>query len=348
MPASTGKIYGFAVIGCGVISDTHIQAIRSLPNARLLAVCDTVAERASAKAAQYGVEAYTNYAALLRREDLDVVNIVVPSGLHADLGIQAAHAGKHVITTKPIDVTLEKIDALLAAGREHGVKIAATHQFRSYPAFLRAYEAIRQGRLGELYWGTATVPWFRSREYYARGWQGTRALDGGGALMNQSIHYIDLLLWMMGTVAEVCGFTDTLAHDIEVEDLGTAALKFTSGAHGVVQGTTLTYEGRPARLELHGSRGNVIFMGEDLALWQVEGEEFYADPRAGQHRGGASEPAAGMFGLAVAAHAAQIADLRASVEENRAPRLSGEEARRAVQLILAIYESARERKVVAL
>jgi predicted dehydrogenase len=189
-----GKTYGFAVIGCGVISDTHIRAIQSLPNARLLAVCDTVAERAEAKAAQYGVESCTDYAALLRREDLDVVNIVVPSGLHAELGIQAARAGKHVITTKPIDVTLEKIDALLAAGRENGVKIAATHQFRSYPVFLRAYEAIREGRLGELYWGTATVPWSRSAEYYARGWQGTRALDGGGALMNQSIHYIDLLL----------------------------------------------------------------------------------------------------------------------------------------------------------
>jgi predicted dehydrogenase len=153
---------------------------------------------------------------------------------------------------------------------------------------------------------------------------------------------------MIGTVAEVCGFADTLAHAIEVEDIGTAALKFTSGAHGVVQGTTLTYEGMPARLEVHGSRGNVIFMGEDLALWQVEGEEFYADPQAGLHKGGASEPAGGMLGLAVEAHAAQIADLLAALEENREPRLSGEEARRAVQLILAIYESSRERKVVRL
>ncbi len=348
MAEQTDNTYGFAVVGCGVISDTHIEAIRSLPNARLLAVCDTVPERAQAKATQYGVEACTDYAALLQREDVDVVNIVVPSGLHAELGIKAAQAGKHVITTKPIDVTLEKIDALIAACADNGVKLAAVHQLRSYPVFRRAWEAIREGRLGRLLWGTATVPWFRSHAYYDRGWQGTKALDGGGALMNQSIHYIDLLIWMMGQVAEVGGFADNLAHDIEVEDIGTAALKFTSGAHGVVQGTTLTYEGHPARLEIHGSQGNIVFMGEDLGLWQVEGEESFRDPAAGRLKGGASEPAAGMLGLAVDAHADQIGDVLAAIEQKREPRMKGQEARRAVELILAIYESSQERKVVSL
>ncbi len=348
MPESSARTYGFAVVGCGVISDTHLQAVQSLPNARLVAVCDALPERAAAKAAEYGVEACSDYDALLRRDDLDVVDIVVPSGLHAELGIKAALAGKHVLTTKPIDVTLEKIDALIAACRQNGVKLAAVHQLRSYPVFLRAYQAIREGRLGRLYWGSATVPWFRTHAYYGRGWQGTRALDGGGALMNQSIHYLDLLIWMMGKVAEVCGFADNLAHNIEVEDIASAALRFVSGAHGVIQGTTLTYEGLPARLEIHGSRGNLVFLGEDLALWQVEDEETFSDPQAGQHKGGASEPAAGMMGLAVQAHADQMADLLAAIEENREPRLNGEEARRAVQLILAVYESSRDRKLVTL
>lgn len=290
MTSPVQHTYGCAVVGCGVISDTHIEAIRSLPNAELLAVCDAVPERAQAKGAQYGVEACTDYAALLRREDIELVDIVVPSGLHAELGIRAAQAGKHVVTTKPIDVTLEKIDALIAACAEHGVKLAAVHQLRSYPVFRRAWEAIRAGRLGRLYWGAATVPWFRSHAYYGQGWQGSRALDGGGALMNQSIHYIDLLLWMMGNAAEVCGFADNLAHNIEVEDVASAAVKFTSGAHGVIQGTTLTYLGHPARLEIHGSQGNIVFLGEDLRLWEVEGEETFSDPEAGQQKGGASEP----------------------------------------------------------
>ncbi len=348
MSEGAKKTYGFAVIGCGAISDTHLQAIRALPKARLVAVCDKVAESAKAKAAEYGVEAYTDYEALLEREDIEVVNIVVPSGLHAALGIQAAQAGKHVISTKPLDITLERIDSLIAACEENGVKLGATHQFRSYPVFRRLYEAIGQGRLGSLYYGSAFVPWYRSHEYYSRGWQGTKALDGGGALMNQSIHYLDLLLWMMGNVAEVCGFADNLAHNIEVEDIGTASLKFTSGAHGLIQGTTLTYEGMTARLEIHGSLGNVIIRGEDLYLWQVEGEEVYFDPEAGRHKGGAADPAGGMAGLAVQAHTDQIADVLEAIEQARAPRLDGYEARRAVELILAIYESSQKRQYVNL
>ncbi|HEY3397909.1 MAG TPA: Gfo/Idh/MocA family oxidoreductase [Armatimonadota bacterium] len=346
MTATSGRTHGFAVIGCGVISDTHLEAIKLLPQARLVAVCDAVPERAQAKAAQFGAEAYTDYEALLAREDIDVVDIVVPSGLHAELGIKAARAGKHVTCTKPIDITLERIDALIAACRENGVRLGATHQYRAYPVFKRAYQAIREGRLGRLLWGSATIPWFRSHAYYGRGWQGTKALDGGGALMNQSIHYLDLLLWMMGKVSEVAGFADNLAHNIEVEDIGTAALKFVSGAHGTILGTTLTHEGQSARLEIHGSQGNVIFLGEDLHLWQVEGEELFVDPQAGQHVGGAAEPAQGMVGLAVQAHAELLGDLLAAIDQNRDPVLNGAEARRSVELITAVYESSATRKFV--
>ena len=343
-----GRIYGFGIIGCGVISDTHLQAIQSLPNARVVAVCDTRPDLAQAQAAAYGAVPYTDCAQMLQRDDLDVVNVVTPSGLHARLGRQVARAGKHVITTKPIDITLEAIDSLIAACRDHGVKLGVMLQLRSYPFFRRIESAVREGKLGRLYYGAAIVPWFRSHEYYAQGWQGTRALDGGGALMNQSIHYIDLLLALMGKASEVCGFADNLAHEIEVEDLATAAVKFASGAHGVIQGTTLTYEGLPARLELHGSRGNVRVVGEDLQLWQIEGEETYYDPEAGLHKGGAADPKSGMVGYAVQAHAEQIADVLAAIEEEREPKLSGEEARRAVELILAIYQSSAERRFIKL
>ncbi|NLO74683.1 MAG: Gfo/Idh/MocA family oxidoreductase [candidate division WS1 bacterium] len=348
MGQTSGRDYGLAVVGCGVISDTHLAAIQSLPNAHLVAVLDTREEAARAKAEEYGVEAYTDFQKLLTRPDVDVVDIVVPSGLHAQLGIQAAQAGKHVVTTKPLDVTLEAIDALIAACDENQVKLGVVLQLRTYPFFRRIQTAVREGQLGRLYYGAAIVPWFRSHEYYARGWQGTRALDGGGALMNQSIHYIDLLLAIMGQVSEVCGFADNLAHDIEVEDIATAAVKFTSGAHGLIQGNTLTYQGLPARLEIHGSQGNIIVAGEDLQLWEVEGEETYFDPEAGRHKGGAADPKSGMLGYAVQAHAEQIADVLAAIEEGRSPKLDGHEARRAVELILAIYQSSAERRFLSL
>lgn len=339
--------YGFAVIGCGVISDTHCEAISRLSNARLVAVMDTVEEAAKAKAEKWQCEWFTDLDALLARDDIDVVNVVVPSGLHAQIGIQAAEAGKHVICTKPIDVTLEAIDELILACRRNGVKLGATHQFRSYPVYKRIKQAIDEGRLGRLLYANAFVPWYRPPEYYAGSWHGTRKLDGGGALMNQSIHYVDLLVWLMGDVAEVAAFADRLMHDIEVEDCASAALKFRSGAQGLMQGTTVTYRGLPARLQVHGERGNVIVVGDELLLWQVEGDETEFYPTAGRE-GGAADPRKGMGDLAVQAHMEQIADLLAAAEEGREPALSGVEARRAVEVILAIYQSSEARQFVRL
>ena len=342
----TDGIYGFGVVGCGVISDTHLDAIKELPNARIIAVCDTREEAAKAKAEQYGCDYYTDLAEMLKDDSIDVCNIVVPSGLHAQLGIQCAEAGKHVICTKPIDITLEKIDALIEACDRNGVKCGATHQLRGYAVYKRVKEAAESGRLGKLLYGNAMVPWYRSDEYYSDGWHGTKALDGGGALMNQSIHYVDLLIWIMGEVASLGGYADALAHDmIEVEDCATAALKFTSGAQGVIQGTTCTYKGHPAVLSIHGTRGNIVVVGDDIKFWEVEGEPEEVNLNAGQ-AGATADPKMGMLGEAVPAHAEQIADVLAAVDEDRDPVLSGREARRAVEVILRIYESAETGKMV--
>ncbi len=339
--------YGFGVIGCGVISDTHIKAIQRLDNARLVAVCDTREEAARTKAEKWECEFYTDVGQMLARDDIHVVNVVVPSGLHARLGIQAAEAGKHVICTKPIDITLDAIDALIAAGDRNGVKIGATHQCRAYGIYRRLKDAIEDGSFGKLLYGNVRVPWYRSDEYYSDGWHGTRALDGGGALMNQSIHYIDLLIWMMGSVKSVCGFAAAIDHDIEVEDCATAALQFASGSQGMIQGTTCTYRGYEARLGIHGSRGNAVIVGDELMLWDVEGEEIVHNPAAG-HAGGASDPKSGMVGEAVSAHARQIGDLLTAIENGREPELNAREARRAVEVILAIYRSSETRQFVDL
>ncbi len=338
--------FGFGLIGCGVISDTHLEAIRQIPNADIVAVCDAVEAPARAKAEKYGCDWYTDLHEMLRREEIDIVNITTPSGLHSEQGIACAQAGKHVICTKPIDVTLEKIDALIAACREHGVKLGATHQFRSFNCYLRVRQAIEEGRLGQMLYANAMVPWYRSPEYYDN-WHGTWKLDGGGALMNQSIHYVDLLVWFMGDVESLCGYTDTLAHDnMETEDYAAASLQFKSGAYGLIQGTTCTYVGAPARISVHGTKGNVVVEGDQITKWEIEGEPpMVAEDHTLET--GASDPRSGLQ-HAVGAHVIQIGEVIASIEENREPALNGAEARRAVEVILAVYQSSRTRQFVTL
>lgn len=344
---SQTKTFGFGVIGCGVISDTHLAAIQSLSDARLVAVCDKNEALARAKAQAYGCEWYTSHLKMIDRDDIDIVNVLVPSGLHAMIGIDAANAGKHVLVEKPIDITLEAIDALLAAGAANGVKIAGIYQLRASPVYRRLKQAIQEGRLGRLLYGSALVPWYRSDEYYADGWHGTKAMDGGGALINQSIHYIDLLLFLMGRAVKVAGFTGTLGHQtIEVEDCGSAVVLFETGAQGLIHGSTCTYKGHPARIEVHGTKGNVHIEANRLVLWEVEGEPLeIADgpppPTA------TSDPRSGLS-EAVAAHAAQIQDLIDAIREDRDPEVSGREARRAVELVLAIYRSSETGQVVEL
>jgi UDP-N-acetyl-2-amino-2-deoxyglucuronate dehydrogenase len=342
---ATQRRYGFGVIGCGTISGVHTSAIEKIPNADLVAVCDVDEERARNTAGEHDVQWHTDVGELLARDDIDVVNILTWSGHHHTAGIAAAEAGKHVICTKPIDITLEAIDSLIEACDRNNVKLAATHQLRSAETYRRIKEAIDAGRLGNLLYGNAFIPWFRSQEYYDDNWHGTRRWDGG-ALMNQGIHWIDVLIWLMGPVSSLCGYVGSLAHDIEVEDIGTAALEFANGAHGIIQGTTLTYHGMPTRIEVHGTKGNAVVAADGITLWDVEGEEReVAD--APTDPTGASDPRAGLE-LAVDAHVEQISDVLRAIEEDRPPMICGREARRAVEVILGIYKASETGRPVTL
>ena len=332
--------YGFGLIGCGGIATTHAEAIKRVPNARLVAVCDIEQKKADAFAQKYGAEPYLNYRDLLARDDIHVAEIVTWSGTHADIGMDAARAGKHVIITKPMDISLEKIDRLIATCRECGVKLGGTHQFRSFGCYRRLKRAIDEGRLGRLFLGNAFVKWWRGQNYYdSADWRGTWALDGGGALMNQSVHWVDILTWLMGPVKTVSAYTRTMDHKIEVEDLASAAVEFENGAVGAIQGSTCIYKGQPQRVEVHGSKGNVIVEGERIIEWQVEGEEGAVDEGpAGEIS--STDPLAGLSG-GMEAHVVQIQDVLKAAEEGRDPELSGEEARKAVAIVLAVYESVR-------
>lgn len=334
------KTYGVGLIGCGVISSVHFEALKRVPNARLVATCDVIEDRARENAEKYGADAfYTDMNDLLARDDIDYVHITTPSSHHHTASIAASQAGKHSFVTKPIDVTLENIDAMIAAAEQAGVVLAAVHQFRTYGSYSALRTAIEQGRLGMLYYGNAFVPWWRAQSYYTDRWQGTWEFDGGGALMNQSVHWVDLLLWMMGEAESVGGYAATMAHDMETEDIGSAAIQFKSGAQGVLQGTTLTYKGLPTRLSVHGSKGNVIIESDKITLWDVEGEPSLAEAQVMEETS-AADPRAGL-GDAVGAHALQIEAFLAAIEGRGEPVVPAREARRAVAFNLAVYESQR-------
>lgn len=341
---------GFGIVGCGNISTIHARAIQAIPDARLRAFHSHHQPKAESMAQQYSVEFESNFDRFLDRPDIQVVNICTPSGTHAELGIKAAAAGKHVVVEKPIDVTLEKARMLIAACSQARVKLAVIFQSRFLPAVQILKSAIDRQRLGRIIMGDAYVKWYRTREYYeAARWRGTLALDGGGALINQSIHTIDLLQHFVGPVASVFGFAERKLHPyIEAEDTAVAVLKFKNGALGVVEGATSVSPGFSRRVEIHGEKGSVILDGNDISAWNLidTGEEEEALSRLKERdlSNGASDPMA----LDIHGHRRQLEDLISAIRQDRQPMIDGAEGLKALELVLAVYRSASEKALVEL
>lgn len=335
------RTWGFAIVGCGVIAPTHAAAIRAVAGAELRIVVDSVHENAEQRAREFGgVDFTTDLAEMLERKDVDVVSVCVPSGLHAEVGVQVARAGKHLIMEKPLEVSLTAADRLLNACQESGVKLAVVSQHRFDPGTRQLRAALEAGRFGQLILGDAVIKRYRTQSYYdSGGWRGTWAGDGGGCLMNQGVHFIDLLQWMMGPVESVSAHAITRAHNIEVEDLAIASLKFTNGALGLIEASTAIYPGLPDRLEISGTEGTAILEEGELTLWRLKDEAGEV-----QSYGGRFDRPAFTFdpsALPVESHREQIADLLAALESGHEPLVNGGEARKALEIILACYESAR-------
>jgi predicted dehydrogenase len=348
---SAQRHYGFGIIGCGVIAPVHASAVAALPNAHLVAVADAVPGKAKSFAAEHGVAWDADPSALLARPDIDVVSVCVPSGLHADIGAEAARAGKHLVMEKPLEITVEAADRLLGAAASAGVQLTVISQHRFDPGPRRLRELVDGGRLGRLILGDAVIKWYRSQSYYDSGdWRGTWAVDGGGALMNQGVHYVDLLCWIMGEVEEVTALCATQAHTIEVEDVALALLRFRSGAVGVLQATTAAYPGLPERLEISGTGGTVIVEAGEIRVAELAGEKgdagAYGRPVTSPDRKAATA-AADPQAVASDAHQAQIADFLAALGSGRRPLVTGQEARASVAVIRAVYDSARLGRPVA-
>lgn len=342
----TDRQLGFGIIGCGMIANFHAQALAAVPGARLVAATDVAEGLRREFAGKYGITAEESVEALLARPDVDVVCVCTPSGLHAGQAIQAARAGRHVVLEKPMALNLADADAVIEAGIKNNVRVAVISQLRFAPAVMRVRGAVEEGLLGRLVAGDITMKYYRSQQYYdSGGWRGTWAMDGGGALMNQGIHGVDLLLHIMGPVASVSAYARTLARRIEVEDTCMAALEFQSGALGVLQATTSVYPGQPRLLSVHGERGTIALEEDCIRTWAIEGQDVPADVVIGRTASGsANAPGA----MAVDGHVRQLGDMVAAIGENRAPLVDGIEGRKAVQLIMAVYESARTGKQVKL
>jgi UDP-N-acetyl-2-amino-2-deoxyglucuronate dehydrogenase len=350
MTSGTGN-RGFGIVGTGVIAAMHADAIAALPGVRLVAVTDVAAGAATAFAAARGCAAEPDLDALLARGDVEVVCVCVPSGLHAEIGTRAARAGKHLVVEKPIDVSLAAADRLIEAAHAAGVALTVISQHRFDSGLTELKRLISDGVLGRLVLGEASTKWYRTQSYYdSAGWRGTWAMDGG-SLMNQGVHYVDLLRWCMGPVIEVTAVCATQAHQIEVEDTALAIVRFASGAVGTILSSTAAFPGFPQRLEVTGTDGTVIV--EDGQIVRRAFGAGRGDGGSGESSGSDAAPGAADSGsdpaaIGVASHAAQIADLLTAIEQGREPVVDGEAGRDALEIVCAVYESARTGRPVRL
>ena len=332
------RTLNFAIVGCGAISRIHANCLGQIENARLAAAYDTNAGRLADFCREYSCEGFSDLDALLSRDDIDAVTILTPSGLHGAIGEKAVAHGKHIVMEKPLETTMEKAAALIRAARRAGVKLCCISQHRFDHGIAALKRAIADGDLGTPCFGASHTKWYRSQEYYdGAGWRGTWEMDGGGALMNQSIHYIDLLRYLMGEVEEVSAYCATRAHqNIEVEDVGVAAVRFASGAVGLIEGNTTAWPGLCARLDIYGTGGSVVVEDDRIAAWNLQSGLKYREPEnAGQIRTGASYSA-----ISLDSHRRQYEDIVQAILENRDPLLTAEDAAKTLALILAVYRSA--------
>lgn len=342
----------FGIVGCGAIFSTHADALKQSENASLTAVYDCEPDKTRAAADKYGVKGAETLASLF--DEADAVTICVPSGLHAQIGVEAAKAGKHVLGEKPIDISESNAAQIIKTCRDNGVKLGVISQHRFARDVQKTREAVQSGELGKPLHGSAFIRWYRTQAYYdGAGWRGTWELDGGGCTINQSIHMIDQLQWVMGGVKSVVAHIDTVAHDIEVEDAMNALVEFRNGASGVIQATTAAYPGFKERLEFGGLHGSAIVEGDTVKFWESDPDAPQNPSPYGRNLKYHPLPTASIFEtmnkskgedptvLWENQHRLQIEDFAAAIAEDREPFVSGNDGLEALRVVLAIYESAR-------
>jgi UDP-N-acetyl-2-amino-2-deoxyglucuronate dehydrogenase len=336
---------GIGIIGTGAIAIKHAQAIAELKNAKLLGLFNPNPQSAEAARARFSQPVFSDMDEFLGIEGLDIVCICTPSGMHLEPGLAAVRAGKHLMVEKPIEINVSRADELIEAAEQKGVKLAVIFQNRFSPDYQKLKQAVDAGIFGRLLMGNAYVNWFRNDAYYATStWKGTLKADGGGALINQGIHTIDLLLDLMGDVKTVYGQVQTTLYPIEGEDLGAALVNFQNGALGNITSATALYPGYPERIELFGTQGSAILEGGKLTAWNVRGEAPLEIATTDALGSGSSDPNA----IGIQLHLDQWKLFLEALDTGREVVVDGETARKSVRLISAIYESSRRREPLTL
>ena len=327
------------LIGGGNISETHARAARAIRGVEISAIYGTNADKTAKLCREHGGMAYQDFDSFLKHRPMDMVIIGSPSGLHAEQGIAAARQGLHVLTEKPIEISIARADALIDAAKQSGVQLGVIFQDRMKPHIRQLKSWIEQGVLGKVLFVDARVKWYRPPEYYASSrWRGTLALDGGGALINQGVHTVDLLLWLLGDVVRVQARTATLLHKIEAEDTAVATLEFASGALGTFHATTAAYPGYPRRVEISGTEGTVILEHDRILAANLRNSQSAALKSAAvDENQSASSAAVSDF----RGHQAVLEDFLGAVQEKRACACDGVEGRRSIAFVESIYRAAK-------
>ncbi len=346
----TGNKIGFGVVGCGVISDFHAEALKHIRGAELVACHDNRPKSAQRLAEETGCEPYTDFRSFLNHPGLDVVTIATPSGAHMEPALKAAKAGKHLLVEKPLEITLARCDRIIKAAKDARVLLGGIFPSRFSGGIQALKKAVDKKRFGKIALANATIKWYRTQEYYdSGGWRGSWELDGGGALMNQSIHTIDLFQWLLGRVDQIQAMTSCRIHKrIAVEDVALAQVRFKNGALGMIEGTTAAYPGLPREIEIFGEEGSAVYTDSDLTAWNMVKPKAadrsiikkYVKTESGA--AGAADPRA----ISFKPHQQQFEEFIKVMKGKGKLSVDGKEARKALELIIGIYLSARSGKTV--
>ncbi len=325
------------IVGCGTIADIHAQAIQKSENAELHSIYSRTEKNVKKCGEKFSVKWFTDWDKFISDSDLDIVSICTPNGNHLEYGEKVAEAGKHVVVEKPIEVTLKRANILIEKCKKNNVQLAVIYQSRFMPEIIELKKQIEQNEIGKIFMGDAYIKWFRNQEYYDSGaWRGTFELDGGGVLINQGIHTIDLLQWLMGDVETIYGKVGTFTHEnLEGEDNAVAVIKYKSGAIGVIEGSTSVQPAQSRRIELHGKNGSVTIDNNDVKI-SIGEEQQIEDKKV--KTTGASSP---LDGFSIEPHKKQFESIVNAINTNSTPSVSGEDSLKSLAIVLAIYESSK-------
>lgn len=342
-----GKKFKIGIIGIGTIADIQAQAIQASSNLELVSAYSRNEKHVKKFGNKYGISAFSDWEEFINDPNLAIVSICTPNGTHLDYGERSAKAKKHVIVEKPIEITLERAGQLIEICKLNKVALAVIYQNRFIEGMNNLKKMLDNNELGKLFMGDAYIKWYRSQEYYDSGdWRGSLALDGGGVLINQAIHTIDLLQWLMGDVDSIFGQTGTFIHELQGEDNAVATLRFKNGAIGVVQASTSIQPSQSRRIEIHGENGTVMIDGETITVSLADDKDLFKSKESSiKDSSGSSSP---LGGFSITPHKKQFDAIAEAIYNQTDPPVSGEESLKSLAIVLGIYESAKNNTLVNL